>query len=72
MTQWNPTPLKRTGSMIGMEAILALLDARFRLPVVEGEDDVCSLEEAMRKHVKRGISIDFAGRGAASLSQLAR
>ena len=46
--------------MIGTEEIQAFLDARFRLPVVEGEDKVCSLEEAVRTHVTKGMSISFA------------
>ena len=58
--------------MIETKAMRALLDARFRLPVVEGEDKVCSLEEAIRKHIRRGMSIGFAGRGVASLTQLAK
>ena len=58
--------------MIGTEEIQAFLDARFRLPVIEGEDKVCSLEEAIRRHVKKGMSISFAGRGGALFNQLVR
>jgi len=58
--------------MIETEGIEAFLDGKFRLPLVEGEDKRCSLEEAIRKHVKKGMSISFAGRVVASLTQLAR
>jgi acyl CoA:acetate/3-ketoacid CoA transferase alpha subunit/acyl CoA:acetate/3-ketoacid CoA transferase beta subunit len=58
--------------MIEAEGIQAFLDARFRLPVIEGEDKVCSLEEAVRRHVKKGMSISFAGRGGALFNQLVR
>jgi acyl CoA:acetate/3-ketoacid CoA transferase alpha subunit len=58
--------------MIETEGIKAFLDAKFRLPVVEGEDKVCPLDEAIRKHVKRGMSISFAGRGGALFNQLVR
>jgi hypothetical protein len=57
--------------MIETEGIEAFLDAKFHLPVVEGEDKVCSLEEAIRKHVQKGMSISFAGRGGALFNQLA-
>jgi acyl CoA:acetate/3-ketoacid CoA transferase alpha subunit/acyl CoA:acetate/3-ketoacid CoA transferase beta subunit len=58
--------------MIGTEEIQAFLEAKLRLPVVEGEDKICSLEEAIRSHVKRGMSISFAGRGGALFNQLVR
>ncbi|MFZ2148026.1 MAG: hypothetical protein WAV28_12460, partial [Sedimentisphaerales bacterium] len=58
--------------MIETQGIEAFLDAKFRLPVVEGEDKVCSLEEAIRRHVKKGMSISFAGRGGALFNQLIR
>ncbi len=58
--------------MIGTEGIEAFLDAKFRLPVVEGEDKVCPLDEAIRTHVKKGMSISFAGRGGALFNQLVR
>ncbi len=50
----------------------AFLDSKFRLPVVEGEDKVCPLDEAIRRHVKKGMSIGFAGRGGALFNQLVR
>ncbi len=40
--------------------------------MVEGQDKVCSLEEAIRKHVRSGMSIHFAGRGGALIYQLIR
>jgi len=50
----------------------AFLDSKFHLPVLEGEDKVCPLDEAIRKHVKKGMSIGFAGRGGALFNQLVR
>jgi acyl CoA:acetate/3-ketoacid CoA transferase alpha subunit/acyl CoA:acetate/3-ketoacid CoA transferase beta subunit len=55
-----------------IEELKAFLDSKFRLPVVEGEDKVCPLDEAIRKHVKKGMSIGFAGRGGALFNQLVR
>jgi acyl CoA:acetate/3-ketoacid CoA transferase alpha subunit len=54
------------------EELKAFLDSKFRLPVVEGEDKVCPLDEAIRRHVKKGMSIGFAGRGGALFNQLVR
>jgi len=54
------------------EELKALMDSKFRLPVVEGEDKVCSLDEAMRRHVEKGMSIHFAGRCGALFYQLVR
>jgi acyl CoA:acetate/3-ketoacid CoA transferase alpha subunit len=62
----------KTDRMDEKQGIGAFLDADFRLPVVEGEDKVCSLEEAVRKHVRKGMSISFAGRGGALFNQLVR
>jgi acyl CoA:acetate/3-ketoacid CoA transferase alpha subunit/acyl CoA:acetate/3-ketoacid CoA transferase beta subunit len=64
--------LERWGTKMETEEVRAFLDGRFRLPAVEGEDKVCSLEEAIRKHVKKGMSISFAGRGGALVNQLVR
>jgi len=55
-----------------IEELKAFLDSKFRLPVVEGEDKVCPLDEAIREHVKKGMSIGFAGRGGALFNQLVR
>ena len=48
------------------------MDAKFQIPVVEGEDKLCPLDEAIRKHVKKGMTINFAGRCGALLYQLIR
>jgi acyl CoA:acetate/3-ketoacid CoA transferase alpha subunit len=50
----------------------AFIDSKFRIPVVEGEDKLCPLDEAIRRHVKKGMSIHFAGRGGALFYQLVR
>ncbi len=55
-----------------IEELEAILDSKFRVPVVEGEDKVCPLDEAIRNHVKKGMSIGFAGRGGALINQLIR
>jgi acyl CoA:acetate/3-ketoacid CoA transferase alpha subunit len=58
--------------MMEIEELEAFLDSKFRLPVVEGEDKVCLLDEAIREHVKKRMSIGFAGRGGALFNQLVR
>jgi acyl CoA:acetate/3-ketoacid CoA transferase alpha subunit len=52
--------------------VRAFIDSKLCLPVVEGEDKVCALDEAIRTHVKRGMSVGFAGRGGALVNQLVR
>jgi acyl CoA:acetate/3-ketoacid CoA transferase alpha subunit len=54
------------------EYVRSLIDSRFELPVVEGEDKVCSLQDAIGKHVEAGMSISFGGRGGALFYQLIR
>jgi len=54
------------------EELKAFIDSKFQLPVVEGEDKVCSLDEAIRRHVEKGMSIHFAGRCGALFYQLVR
>ncbi|HXZ94629.1 MAG TPA: CoA-transferase [Dehalococcoidia bacterium] len=54
------------------EELRAFLDSKFQLPVVEGEDKVCPLGEAIRTHVKKGMSISFAGRGGALINHLVK
>ena len=54
------------------EELKAYIDSKFQLPVVEGEDKVCSLDEAIRRHVEKGMSIHFAGRCGALFYQLVR
>jgi acyl CoA:acetate/3-ketoacid CoA transferase alpha subunit len=58
--------------MMNTEELKAIIDSKFRIPVVEGEDKVCPLDEAIRTHVKKGMSIGFAGRGGALVNQLVR
>lgn len=55
-----------------VEALRAFIDSKFQVPVVEGEDKLCSLEQAIRRHVKKGMAIHFAGRGGALFYQLVR
>jgi len=50
----------------------AFIDSRFQVPVVEGENKLCPLDEAIRRHVKKGMTIHFAGRGGALFYQLIR
>jgi len=52
--------------------IRAFIESKFKVPVVEGEDKVCSIDEAIRRHVKKGMTIHFAGRGGALFYQLIR
>lgn len=54
------------------EHVRSLIDSRFELPVSEGEDKVCSLHDAIAKHVVKGMSISFGGRGGALFCQLVR
>jgi len=54
------------------EELNALIDSKFRLPIEEGEDKLCPLDEAIRKNVEKGMSIHFAGRGGALFYQLVR
>jgi acyl CoA:acetate/3-ketoacid CoA transferase alpha subunit len=55
-----------------VEALRSFIDSKFQVPVVEGEDKLCSLEQAIRRHVKKGMAIHFAGRGGALFYQLVR
>lgn len=55
-----------------LEELKAFIDSRFRVPVVEGEDKVCPLDQAVRRHVRKGMCIGFAGRGGALINQLIR
>ncbi len=55
-----------------VEALRAFIDSKFQVPVVEGEDKLCSLEQAIRRHVEKGMAIHFAGRGGALFYQLVR
>lgn len=55
-----------------VEDLNAFIDSKFQIPVVEGEDKLCSVDEAIRRHVKKGMTIHFAGRGGALFYQLVR
>jgi acyl CoA:acetate/3-ketoacid CoA transferase alpha subunit len=50
----------------------AFIDAKFRVPVVEGEDKVCPLSEAIKRNVCEGMTIHSAGRTGALNYQLVR
>ncbi|MFP3898393.1 MAG: CoA-transferase [Dehalococcoidia bacterium] len=63
---------RHKGAVMETQELRSLIDSRFRLPAVEGEDKVCPLHEAIGKHVKAGMSISFAGRGGALFHQLIR
>jgi acyl CoA:acetate/3-ketoacid CoA transferase alpha subunit/acyl CoA:acetate/3-ketoacid CoA transferase beta subunit len=54
------------------QELRAFIDSKFQVPVVEGEDKLCHLDEAIRRHVEKGMSIHFAGRGGALFYQLVR
>jgi 3-dehydroquinate dehydratase len=43
--------------MMNTDELRAFIDSKFRLPVVEGEDKICALDEAIRAHVKKEMSI---------------
>lgn len=58
--------------MIASENLNAFIESKFHIPVVEGENKVCSLKDAIRQHVKKGMAIHFAGRGGAIFYQLVR
>lgn len=48
------------------------IESKFQVPVVEGEDKVCSVEEAIRRHVREGMAIHFAGTAGVLGYQLIR
>src|SRR4030042_1417524 len=54
------------------QELRTFIDSKFQVPVVEGEDKLCPVDEAIRRHVKKGMSIHFAGRGGALFYQLVR
>ncbi|HIE17718.1 MAG TPA: hypothetical protein EYP71_05935, partial [Dehalococcoidia bacterium] len=58
--------------MIGTKDLKLFIDSKFQIPVVEGEDKVCTLEQAIKKHVQKGMTVHFAGRGGAIFYQLVR
>ena len=54
------------------DQLKAFIDSKFQIPPLEGVDRVCSLEEAVSKHVREGMSLHFAGRSGALFYQLVR
>jgi acyl CoA:acetate/3-ketoacid CoA transferase alpha subunit/acyl CoA:acetate/3-ketoacid CoA transferase beta subunit len=54
------------------DELKAFIDSKFHVPPIEGEDKTCSLEEAVRKNVREGMSIHFADRSGALFYQLVR
>jgi acyl CoA:acetate/3-ketoacid CoA transferase alpha subunit/acyl CoA:acetate/3-ketoacid CoA transferase beta subunit len=54
------------------EELKAFLDSKFHIPPIEGEDKVCSLREAVSRHVKPGQSVHIANKGGAIFFQLVR
>ena len=46
------------------EDLRSLIESKFQVPVVEGEDKVCSVEEAIRRHVREGMAINVSASGA--------
>jgi len=64
--------LEYSGTIMNIDELKAFVDSKFRLPLVEGEDKVCPLDEAVGTHVKKGTSISFAGGGGVLVNQLVR
>ena len=54
------------------EELKNFIESKFQVPVVEGEDKVCSVEEAIRRHVSEGMAISFGGTSGALGYQLIR
>jgi len=54
------------------DELKAFIDTKFQLPPIEGADKTCSIEEAIKRHVKPGMAIHFAGRSGALFYQLVR
>ena len=46
------------------EGLRNLIESKFRVPVNEGEDKTCTLQEAVRKHVSKGMAINLSTYGA--------
>jgi len=55
-----------------IKEVKTLINSRFEVPVVEGKDKVCSLDEAIKKNVKAGMTIHSIGRTGALNYQLVR
>jgi len=54
------------------EELRSFIESKFRVPVVEGQDKVCSVEEAVRRHVTEGMAIHFGGTAGVLGYQLIR
>jgi len=54
------------------EEIRNFLESKFKVPVVEGENKVCSVEAAIRDHVKESMTISFGGTSGVLGYQLIR
>ena len=46
------------------EGLRNLIESKFMVPVDEGEDKTCTLQEAVRRHVKKGMVINLSTYGA--------
>lgn len=46
------------------EELRNLIEAKFKVPVIEGEDKTCTLQEAVRKHIKKDMVINLSTYGA--------
>ena len=53
------------------EYVRSLMESKFQVPVVDGEDKVCSLAEAIKRHVRKGMTINVSA-GGALMYQLVR
>ena len=53
------------------EYLRSFMESKFQIPVVDGEDKVCSLEEAVRRHVRKGMAVNVSA-GGALMYQLVR
>ncbi len=48
------------------------INSKFKVPAVEGQDKVCSVKEAVMRHVRNGMAIHFAGTSGVLGYQLIR
>ena len=46
------------------EELRNLIESKFQVPVVEGDDKTCTLEEAIRGRIKKGMVINVSASGA--------
>jgi acyl CoA:acetate/3-ketoacid CoA transferase alpha subunit/acyl CoA:acetate/3-ketoacid CoA transferase beta subunit len=64
--------MKPHSTRMNAQELNAFIDSKFQIPIVEGEDKLCSVEEAIRRHIRKGMTIHFAGRGGVLFYQLVR